>query len=137
MDYRLEVVPVPVTDVDRAKHFYAEKMGFIVDLDTRVGDDVRLVQLTPPGSACSIHLNAGLPGVSPGSVQGLQLVVSDIHAARAQLVERGAPVGEVQVFDSGSFRPAREGDALDNAGFAFFEDPDGNGWALQQISARG
>ena len=136
MKWKLEVVPVPVTDVDRAKDFYAEKIGFDLDHDVRVSDETRVVQLTPRGSACSIVIGTGLSEMAPGSLQGLQLVVSDVHAARAQLVERGAEVGEVQVFDSGSFRPSREGEALDNVGFAFFSDPDGNGWALQQISAR-
>ncbi len=136
MDWKLEVVPVPVTDVDRAKDFYAEKMGFNLDHDSRVSDETRVVQLTPRGSACSIVIGTGLSDMAPGSLRGLQLVVSDIHAARTQLVERGVEVGEVQVFDSGSFRPSREGEALDNVGFAFFSDPDGNGWALQQISVR-
>ena len=137
MEWRLEVVPVPVTDVDRAKDFYTGKVGFDLDHDARVGDETRVVQLTPWGSACSIVIGTGLSEMAPGSLQGLQLVVPDIKAARAELVERGVEVGEVQVFDSGSFRPSREGDALDNVGFAFFSDPDGNGWALQQISARG
>ena len=131
---RLELIPVPVSDVDRAKDFYAEQVGFNVDHDQWNGDQVRFVQLTPPGSACSIALGVGIVNTPPGSLQGVQLVVSDIHAARAQLAERGVEVSEVQVFDSGSFRPSREGDALDNVGFAFFSDPDGNGWALQQIS---
>lgn len=139
MDWRLELVVVPVTDVDRAKTFYAEKVGFEVDLDHRAGENVRVVQLTPPGSACSIHIGEGLLEARPGSLQGLQLVVPDVRAARAHLVERGVEVSEVRVFDfdSGSFRPSRGGDALDNVGFVFFNDPDGNGWAVQQISARG
>lgn len=133
---KLEVVVVPVSDVDRAKAFYGEKLGCNVDHDTRVGEHVRVVQLTPPGSACSIVVGEGIVDMQPGSLRGLQLVVSDIRAVRARLVERGMDISEVQVFDSGSFRPSREGDALDNVGFAFFSDPDGNGWALQQISAR-
>ena len=133
---------VPVVDVDRAKAFYAEKLGFHVDHDTRIGDDHRLIQLTPPGSACSMvigTLGASGDGVdmAPGSQQGLQLVVSDIRGARAELAGRGVPVSEVQVYDGGSLRPSREGDALDNVGFCFFSDPDGNGWVLQQISTRG
>jgi catechol 2,3-dioxygenase-like lactoylglutathione lyase family enzyme len=136
MDMKLEVVAIPVTDVDRAKAFYAEKVGFNVDHDRRVAEGIRVVQLTPPGSACSVVLGEGIVTMQPGSLQGLQLVVSDIHAARADLVERGTDVSEVQVFDSGSFRPSREGDTLDNVGFAFFSDPDGNGWAMQQISSR-
>ena len=122
MDWRLELVQVPVSDVDRAKAFYTEKAGFNADHDHTVSDEIRFVQLTPPGSDCSIALGTGLSGMEPGSVQGLQLVVSDIEAARAELVERGVDVSEVQVFDWGSF--------------VFFSDPDGNGWAVQQIPAR-
>ena len=122
MDWRLELVQVPVSDVDRAKAFYTEKAGFNADHDHTVSDEIRFVQLTPPGSDCSIALGTGLSGMEPGSVQGLQLVVPDIEAARAELVERGVDVSEVQVFDWGSF--------------VFFSDPDGNGWAVQQIPAR-
>ncbi|MGH2961667.1 MAG: glyoxalase superfamily protein [Solirubrobacterales bacterium] len=136
MNWTLELVQVPVSDVDRAKAFYAEQLGFEVDHDTRVSDEMRIVQLTPPGAACSIGLGDGIVDMRPGSLQGLQLVVSGIHAAHAQLVERGVEVSEVQVFDAGGVRPGREGDALDNVGFVFFSDPDGNGWAVQQISAR-
>jgi catechol 2,3-dioxygenase-like lactoylglutathione lyase family enzyme len=122
MDWKLELVAVPVSDVDRAKAFYTEKAGFNADHDHTVTDDLRFVQLTPPGSACSIALDQGIVDTPPGSVQGLQLVVSDIEAARAELVERGVDVGEVQVFDWGSF--------------VFFKDPDGNGWAVQQLPPR-
>jgi predicted enzyme related to lactoylglutathione lyase len=122
VDWRLELVQVPVSDVDRAKAFYTEKAGFNADHDHRVSDEIRFVQLTPPGSGCSIALGTGLSGMEPGSVQGLQLVVSDIEAARAELVERGVEVSEVQTFDWGSF--------------VFFSDPDGNCWAVQQIPAR-
>lgn len=123
MDWRLELVQVPVSDVDRAKAFYTEKVGFNADHDHRVSDEIRFVQLTPAGSACSIALGTGLGGgMAPGSLQGLQLVVSDIHAARAELAERGVDVSEVQEFDWGSF--------------VFFSDPDGNGWAVQQIPTR-
>lgn len=132
MDWKLEVVPVPVSDVDRAKRFYGEQVGFVVDLDTRIGDEVRLVQLTPPGSACSIHLNTGLD-MSPGSVQGLQLVVPDIEAARAELVERGVEAGPVQHMDEGVWVEGRGG--YWNS-FVFFRDPDGNGWVLQERPAR-
>jgi predicted enzyme related to lactoylglutathione lyase len=121
MDWKLELVAVPVSDVDRAKNFYVDKVGFNADHDHRVSDEIRFVQLTPPGSACSIALGTGLVGTPPGSAQGLQLVVSDIDAARAELVERGVDVSEVQKFDWGSF--------------VFFSDPDGNGWAVQQIPA--
>jgi predicted enzyme related to lactoylglutathione lyase len=122
VDWRLELVQVPVSDVDQAKAFYTEKAGFNADQDHRVSDEIRFVQLTPPGSACSIALGTGLSGMEPGSVQGLQLVVSDIEAAREELVERGVEVSEVQKFDWGSF--------------VFFSDPDGNGWAVQQLPAR-
>jgi catechol 2,3-dioxygenase-like lactoylglutathione lyase family enzyme len=122
MDFRLELVPVPVSDVDRAIAFYTEKAGFHLDHDHTVSDQIRFVQLTPPGSACSIALGTGLTTMSPGSVQGLQLVVSDVHAARKELVERGVEVGEVQEFPWGSF--------------VFFSDPDGNGWSVQQIPPR-
>lgn len=125
MDLKLEVVPVPVSDVDRAKAFYAEKIGFDVDLDVeaesddRVGEGMRVVQLTPPGSACSISIGRGIVDTPPGSVQGLHLVVSEIEAARAKLVERGVEIGEVR--------------DLGGVLYASFEDPDGNGWTLQQL----
>src|SRR5215210_7549543 len=122
MDWKLELVAIPVSNVDRAKAFYTEKAGFNADHDHRVGDEIRFVQLTPPGSACSIALGSGVVESQPGSVQGMQLVVSDIEAARAELVERGVEVSEVQEFAWGSF--------------VFFGDPDGNGWAVQQLPAR-
>jgi predicted enzyme related to lactoylglutathione lyase len=122
MDWKLELVAVPVSDVDRAKAFYTEKAGFNLDHDHKVSDEIRFVQLTPPGSACSIALGAGIVDAPPGSVKGLQLVVSDINAARAELVERGVEVGEVQEFPWGRF--------------VFFNDPDGNAWSVQQIPAR-
>jgi catechol 2,3-dioxygenase-like lactoylglutathione lyase family enzyme len=135
MNWTLEVVVVPVSDVDRAKAFYAEQVGFNVDHDTKVSEENRIVQLTPPGSGCSIVVGKGIvPNMPPGSLEGLQLVVPDIHAARAQLVKRGVDVSEVQVLGE---NPSPGGDALDNVGFVFFSDPDGNGWAVQQISARG
>ena len=118
MDFRLELVQVPVSDVDRAKAFYTEMVGFTEDVDITVSDEIRFVQLTPPGSPASIALGVGLTEMVPGTVQGLQLVVDDIEEARADLVERGVEVSEVQVFDWGSF--------------VFFSDPDGNGWAVQQ-----
>jgi uncharacterized protein YndB with AHSA1/START domain/catechol 2,3-dioxygenase-like lactoylglutathione lyase family enzyme len=135
MDFLLEVVQVPVSDVDRAKAFYTEKAGFELDHDSRHGE-LRVVQLTPPGSACSIVFGVGLSQMKPGSLDGLQLVVADVRAARAKLLRRGLDVGEVQVAGAHGFRPAGEGEELDNVGFAFFGDPDGNRWALQQISAR-
>ena len=123
MDWKLELVSVPVSDVDRAKAFYVDKVGFNADHDFNVSEGLRFVQLTPPGSACSIAFGEGLTTAAPGSVQGLQLVVSDVHAAREELLGRGVEVGEVQVFPWGSF--------------IFFSDPDGNRWAVQQLPPRG
>jgi len=139
MKWKLEVVVVPVSDVDRAKAFYAEQLGFSVDhdiQDTTVTEGKRIVQLTPPGSGCSIVFGEGVvPDMPPpGSLKGLQLVVSDIRAARAQLAQRGVEVSEIQVLGE---NPTPQPDPLDNVGFVFFSDPDGNGWAVQQISARG
>ena len=122
MDWKLELVAVPVTDVDRAKAFYTEKLGFNADHDHDISDELRFVQLTPPGSACSIAIGRGVSEAAPGSVRGLQMVVSDIDAAHAQLVEQGVEASEVQDFPWGSF--------------VFFSDPDGNGWAVQQITPR-
>jgi catechol 2,3-dioxygenase-like lactoylglutathione lyase family enzyme len=136
MDWKIEVVTVPVSDVDRARDFYAEMVGFEADIDFKVSDDVRLVQLTPPGSACSIHLGKGTVDMEPGSIDGVFLVVLDVRAARAQLVERGVEVGELQVFEEGAYRPAKEGEDLDYVGCVFFSDPDGNRWCVQQIPAR-
>ena len=136
MYWKIEVVTIPVSDVDRARDFYAEKVGFAVDIDHRISDDLRLVQLTPPGSACSIHLGKGTVDMEPGSIDGVFLVVRDLIAARDYLVERGVEVGELQVFDDGSYRPAREGEGLDYVGCVFFGDPDGNRWCVQQIPAR-
>lgn len=134
VDWKLEVVVVPVADVERAKAFYAGQLGFVVDHDTQAGEGVRVVQLTPPGSACSIVVGEGIAEMEPGSLRGLQLVVDDVRAARAELAGRGVEVSEVQVFAGTGFRAARDGDELQNAGFAFFSDPDGNAWAVQQIS---
>jgi predicted enzyme related to lactoylglutathione lyase len=122
MDWRLELVQVPVSDVDRAKAFYADQVGFHLDHDHTVNEQLRFVQLTPPGSHCSIALGTGLSGMPPGSVQGLQMVVPDIEAAHAELTERGVEVGEIQDMPWGSF--------------IFFSDPDGNGWAVQQVTPR-
>jgi catechol 2,3-dioxygenase-like lactoylglutathione lyase family enzyme len=137
MNWTLEVVAVPVADLDRAKAFYAEQLGFNVDHDTRGGDGSGFIQLTPPGSGCSVVLGKGITSMPPGSLQGVQLVVKDIHTARSQLVERGVEVSEVQVLGPSGARPSRDGDDLNNVGFVFFSDPDGNGWAMQQISNRG
>lgn len=136
MNWTLEVVVVPVSDIDRAKDFYTYKLGFNEDHDTRAGEDVRIVQLTPLGSGCSIVIGKGVADMEPGSLKGLQLVVKDLRAAHAQLVKRGVEVGEIQVYDTSGFRPIREGDDLNNVGFVFFNDPDGNGWAVQEITAR-
>ncbi len=137
MNWTLEVVVVPVSDVDRARTFYETGLGFKVDHDTRMGESRRIVQLTPPGSGCSIVIGTGLSGMAPGSLQGLQLVVSDLRAAYAQLVERGLEVSPIQVLGAQGQRPATDDDTLNFAGFVFFKDPDGNSWAIQQIDARG
>jgi catechol 2,3-dioxygenase-like lactoylglutathione lyase family enzyme len=136
MNWTLEVVCVPVSDVDRAKAFYAGQLGFAVDHDTTVSADNRIVQLTPPGSGCSICIGDAVVAMPPGSLQGLQLVVPDVHAARSELAGRGVDVGEVQVYTAAGLRPARDGDELNNVGFLHFADPDGNGWAVQQITSR-
>lgn len=122
MDWKLELVAVPVSDVDRAIAFYRDKVGFNLDHDHKVSDELRFVQLTPIGSACSITIGTGITDKAPGSVGGLQLVVTDAAAARAELVERGVEASEVQEFPWGRF--------------VFFSDPDGNGWAVQEIQAR-
>jgi len=133
MDWKLEVVPIPVSDVDRAKRFYSEQVGFDVDLDTRPGEEIRLVQLTPPGSGCSIHLSTGILNMPPGMLEGLQLIVSDIEAARAELVERGVEASPVQHMDGVVWVEGRGGDWNS---FVFFSDPDDNGWVLQERPAR-
>jgi catechol 2,3-dioxygenase-like lactoylglutathione lyase family enzyme len=122
MDWKLELVAIPVSDVDRAKAFYVEQIGFNADYDHQVNDELRFVQLTPPGSACSIALGVGVTDAEPGSVKGMQMVVSDIEAAHGHLVEKGVDVSDVQVFPWGSF--------------VFFADPDGNSWAVQQLPPR-
>ncbi|WP_040813853.1 VOC family protein [Nocardia concava] len=133
MNWTLEVVIVPVTDVDRAKDFYSNKLGFHVDHDTSPADGIRICQLTPPGSGCSIVIGEGaVPKMEPGYLKGLQLVVNDLKRAHAELVERGVAVSDIQILPG----PVTEGDPLNNAGFIFFDDPDGNSWAVQQISNR-
>jgi catechol 2,3-dioxygenase-like lactoylglutathione lyase family enzyme len=122
IDFRLELINVPVSDVDRAKEFYVEKAGFNLDHDHMVSDEIRFLQLTPKGSPASISIGKGLSDGDPGSVQGLQLVVADIEAAHAELSERGVEVGDVQDFPWGRF--------------VFFKDPDGNGWAVQEVQAK-
>ncbi|HET8620188.1 MAG TPA: VOC family protein [Acidimicrobiales bacterium] len=123
MDWKLELVGVPVTDVDRAKAFYTEQAGFVADHDHQVNEDLRFVQCTPPGSGCSIAFGTGISPMEPGTLQGLQLVVPDIEAARKELLDRGIDVGEVETYPWGKF--------------VYFSDPDGNGWAVQEIPARG
>ena len=119
MDFKLELVVIPVSDVDRAKAFYVDKIGFVADHDHTVSEDIRFVQLTPPGSACSIAFGKGLTEAKPGSVEGMQVVVADADAAHAELVARGADVSDVKDLPWGRF--------------VFFSDPDGNRWAIQQI----
>jgi predicted enzyme related to lactoylglutathione lyase len=119
MDWKIELIAVPVSDVDRSKSFYVDQVGFNLDHDHTVSDDLRFIQLTPPGSACSITIGKGITKATPGSVEGLQMVVADVEAARRQLVERGVDASEVQDFPWGRF--------------VFFSDPDGNRWAVQQI----
>lgn len=119
IDWRLELIQVPVADIDRAKAFYADQAGFIAEHDHQVSDELRFVQLTPPGSACSISLTSGAHQMAPGSLEGLQLVVADVEKAREELVGRGVEVSDVQDFPWGRF--------------VFFADPDGNRWAVQQI----
>jgi catechol 2,3-dioxygenase-like lactoylglutathione lyase family enzyme len=134
MNWTLEVVHVPVSDVDRALEFYVDRLGFVVDHDTRAGS-MRFAQLTPPGSGCSIVV--GMSQMKPGSLQGTQLVVNDVRKAHSFLVERGVECSEVMYAGrDGSFRPAEDGDDLNNSGFVFLSDPDGNSWAVQQITDR-
>ncbi|MEU6830815.1 VOC family protein [Nocardia beijingensis] len=134
MNWTLEVVIVPVSDIDRAKRFYAEQVGFVVDHDMKIGEDARIVQLTPPGSGCSIVIGHGaVPDMTPGSQQGLQLVVNNLREAHEELTSRGVEVTEIQILGE---NPRPVPDPLDNVGFFFFTDPDGNGWGVQQISTR-
>jgi catechol 2,3-dioxygenase-like lactoylglutathione lyase family enzyme len=132
MDWKLEVVVVPVSDVDRAKDFYADKVGFVVDVDRRFGEEFRVVQLTPPGSACSITIGTGLVESAPGSLKGLQLVVADIQAARAELVDRGVDASAVRHMEDGVWT---DGPGGPWNSFLFFDDPDGNSWTVQEKPA--
>ena len=132
MDFKLELVPVPVTDVDRAKAFYADQLGFVVDLDHVMSEEVRIVQLTPPGSGCSIMVGKGMgdeSSMAPGSLQGLQICVGDIEAAHAQLVEHGVECTPVRRMGANGWE---DGKGDDWNSFVFFRDPDGNGWAVQE-----
>ena len=133
MDWKLEVVVIPVSDVDRAKHFYSEQVGFVVDVDQQPNEHFRVVQLTPPGSACSVTIGTGLVDSLPGSLKGLQLVVSDVEAARAELVGRGVDVSPVRHMDDGTWV---DGPGGDWNSFVFFSDPDGNAWTVQQAPTR-
>jgi catechol 2,3-dioxygenase-like lactoylglutathione lyase family enzyme len=134
MDMTLEVIVLPVSDVERAKEFYADKVGFEVDTDAQLSEDFRVVQLTPPGSGCSIMLMTQGAQMAPGTLKGLQLVVRDLRSVREELAARGVGVSEVQVIAGGPPRPAGPDEPLDFQGFVFFEDPDGNAWGIQQLS---
>jgi catechol 2,3-dioxygenase-like lactoylglutathione lyase family enzyme len=136
VDYKLELVVVPVSDVDRAKSFYSDKAGFTVDVDHRAGEHFRVVQLTPPGSECSITIGTGLTQTAPGTYQGLHLVVTDIEAARAELVGRGVEVSEPFHFGEGGQTSGLHPERADYGTFASFSDPDGNGWLLQEVRSR-
>ncbi len=135
MDWKLELVLLPVSDVDRAKAFYTEKVGFNLDVDHQPSDEFRVVQMTPPGSACSITVGTGITDAPPGSYRGTHLVVTDIVAARAELVERGVEVSEVRHFDpsAGEWRSGPDPNHADYGSFADFADPDGNTWVLQEV----
>lgn len=132
MDWTLELVMLPVTDVDRAKSFYEEQAGFTLDHDTRIGEDVRFVQLTPPGSGCSIAFGPGMSSMAPGSLEGLTLVVNDLDAARAFLLERGVDASPIQHYGEAGFEDGRGGPWNS---FVFFADPDGNAWTVQERPA--
>lgn len=136
MDYRLELVLIPVSDVDRAKAFYTEKVGFTLDVDHQPSEEFRVVQMTPPGSACSITVGVGITDAAPGSYRGTHLVVRDIEAARAELVERGVEVSEIRHMGAGGWEPGPDPGHDDYASFADFADPDGNTWILQEVTSR-
>ncbi len=133
MDYKLELVLIPVTDVDRAKKFYLENMGFVLIVDTPIGPEQRVVQVVPPGSACAIGFGTGITSAAPGSAQGLHLVVSDIVAARAELAERGVAIGPVRHMASGEWADGPHPERESYQSFADFTDPDGNIWLLQEV----
>jgi catechol 2,3-dioxygenase-like lactoylglutathione lyase family enzyme len=137
MDYLLELVLIPVTDVDRAKDFYVEKAGFDLNVDVRPTDQMRVVQVTPPGSACSIGFGTGITDAAPGSARGLHLVVSDIVAARDELAGRGVDVSEVRHIDSGQWVSGPHPKRGNYESFADFADPDGNTWVLQEVNRAG
>src|SRR5215468_11272872 len=133
VNWKLELVLVPVSDVDRAKAFYVERVGFNLDVDHRAGETFRVVQMTPPGSACSISVGTGITDAAPGSVRGLHLVVSDIEAARAELAGRGVDVSEVYHFEEGSQTPGPDPQRSNYNSFLSFSDPEGNGWLVQEV----
>jgi catechol 2,3-dioxygenase-like lactoylglutathione lyase family enzyme len=133
VDYKLELVLIPVSDVDRAKAFYVDQLGFNLDVDHQPNDEFRVVQMTPPGSACSVTIGIGITDAAPGSYRGTHLVVSDIEAARAELVERGVKVSDVKHMGSGGWEPGPDPQRSDYGSFANFSDPDGNTWVLQEV----
>jgi catechol 2,3-dioxygenase-like lactoylglutathione lyase family enzyme len=133
MEWKLELVLVPVVDVDRAKEFYTEKLGFVLDVDHRAGDEFRIVQLTPPGSACSIAVGTGITSAAPGSVVGLHLVVSDIEAAREEIVGRGVTVDPIRHMTPDGWQPGPDPGHTKYNSIAEFKDPDGNSWVLQEV----
>jgi catechol 2,3-dioxygenase-like lactoylglutathione lyase family enzyme len=137
MDFKLELVLIPVADVDRAKAFYTEKLGFVLDVDTAPMEGFRVVQMTPPGSACSITIGTGITDAEPGSYRGTHLVVTDIAAARAELVERGVDVSDIRHFDreKGEWQPGPDPNHARYNSFADFGDPEGNTWVLQEVPA--
>jgi catechol 2,3-dioxygenase-like lactoylglutathione lyase family enzyme len=137
VDFKLELVFVPVTDVDRAKAFYTENAGFNLDVDTSPTENVRFVQMTPPGSACSISVGVGITDAPPGTARGLHLVVTDIEAAREELVGRGVDVSDIRHFDraAGEWKPGPDPEHARYNSFADFKDPDGNSWVLQEVPA--
>jgi catechol 2,3-dioxygenase-like lactoylglutathione lyase family enzyme len=133
MDLKLELVLIPVSDVDRAKAFYTEQVGFELDVDHQPSDEFRVVQMTPPGSACSITVGKGITDATPGSVRGTHLIVTDIEAARAELVERGVEVSEIRHMGPSGWTPGPDPERRDYGSFADFSDPDGNSWVLQEV----
>jgi catechol 2,3-dioxygenase-like lactoylglutathione lyase family enzyme len=136
VDYRLELVLIPVTDVDRAKAFYVDRCGFNLDVDHQPNDEFRVVQMTPPGSACSITIGIGITKAVPGSYEGTHLIVKDIEAARAELAGRGVEVSDVRHMGPNGWEPGPDPDHADYNSFADFRDPDGNTWVLQEVTSR-
>jgi catechol 2,3-dioxygenase-like lactoylglutathione lyase family enzyme len=137
MDYRLELVLIPVTDPDRARDFYVDKAGFKLEVDTRINDEMRVIQVTPPGSACSVGFGTGITSAPPGTAQGLHLVVSDIVAAREELAGRGVGISEVRHLESGQWVDGPHPQRGNYESFADFADPDGNVWVLQEVNRDG